>query len=445
VEALARRVSRGDILPETPLFDAGTGAWSAAGQAQVVRFILEQIQEEGSEMPSGWLAGFPTGDGANQEAPPHEPAEFPGPASLGFTFTLADMPEAEPDGVPDFAQDTKVHDASSESPPIETLLEATWEAGEVDAPTEKLRAATSEDSWTPDDSAVLPFEAPPTFPWKEPAPAGEGRSEVDWVEVDARRDAAARRRGLGFAVLIVAGLVVGGSIILGDGFGVGEDTSAAPESPEAVALDPGPAPVGLETRVEEALARFDLRIQETVDSLRDALALPEAPPREWLGGYYMANAREFPELREFWVSYRTFVESLRSREGPVLGSVLSEGNAVGDAEASQELVTYVTARYEWKLPARQDRYDRLILAATRAVEFHDFLVASESGLRYTPAVGPLLPNDPVLEIAATDPKVHAELNARLDGLLAALDRSRGGALPNTTGLGPELYSGFGGL
>jgi hypothetical protein len=204
-------------------------------------------------------------------------------------------------------------------------------------------------------------------------------------------------------------------------------------------------PAGLEGPVADALERFSARIQATADSLRQAHALPVELPEEWLGGYYLANAGEFPEIRQFWVRYESLIQALRERDRPVFEAVMAEVAGAADLLDRNALAAYLTGRYEAAVSSRQDRYDQLVLASNRAIQFHDFLVLNQEEFLFTPALGSAIPRDPVLEIGTATPALRAELNRRLDELLSALDRSRGGALPSSAGLARELLSGFGEL
>ena len=94
-EALTRCVAKGDILPDTQLFDAGRGMWCKAGESPLVQFIASEIaHERGSPLP-GWpvegeeesqpaagstLRGLL--DVAEQAAAPERPAPAPVPAPV---------------------------------------------------------------------------------------------------------------------------------------------------------------------------------------------------------------------------------------------------------------------------------------------------------------------------------------------------------------------------
>jgi hypothetical protein len=73
VEALARRIDRGEVLPNTELHDIGTGAWSAARESAVVRFILEERESDGKAPLEAWKGELGSGPGP-APGPPSTPA-----------------------------------------------------------------------------------------------------------------------------------------------------------------------------------------------------------------------------------------------------------------------------------------------------------------------------------------------------------------------------------
>jgi hypothetical protein len=98
------------------------------------------------------------------------------------------------------------------------------------------------------------------------------------------------------------------------------------------------------------------------------------------------------------------------------------------------------SRWETALPARDALYGNLALTSDSAIELHEFLVANQESLRYTPAIGPQVPNDPVLEVEATDSDVDAALKRRLDRVLMALDRSRTDRVSVMDGIEAALFA-----
>jgi hypothetical protein len=238
--------------------------------------------------------------------------------------------------------------------------------------------------------------------------------------------------------------VVGAGLLLAGGPG---DAEVSGPTPETLAAGDGPAPPeGLETAAERAAAALEVRFASAVDSARAAAGLAAAPPEAWLSGYYLANAAEFPEVRDFWVGYGALVEGLRVRDRALVTDVIE--NDLGPSVVAEvdrpRLVTHVERRYSATLPRRQELYTQLSAAASAAIALHDFLTEAGDAIRHTPALGAeAIPRDPVLEVGTDDPAVREGLEARLDAIFEALDRSRGGGTPPRAGLEEDLFGRFG--
>ena len=435
-------------VPGTPRsFASSSSSWSRreASSHRAGRRARVPVRCPAGEAAPGAPGEVESGPGVGYELPPDgvqrigdadalEGAGLEAPApsgSLDFGFTLADMPEDLTDPAEEVEPEQGVTGIFDEAT---ALTEERTEAPAAEKPS----PAVADEWMTPSGSGgLLPVDDAPAQSWREPpADLGEGRGDEDVMPEMESASPTARggRRGAGILLAgLAAGAVVAGVVLANGGGADGDGQSTAELGP--------PVPPGLEAGVEDALARFAVGIQAAVDSLRLARGLPEGPSPDWLGGYYLANADEFPQIREFWVGYQAFIGDLRARDRPVLQA----SPALAAAGTAGALETYVTALFDARTMSRQDHYDQLVFAAAQAVEFHDFLVENGSGLTYTPALVSSLPSDPVLEVDATDPELRGDLNARLDDLLSALDRSRGGSAPGSMGLGQELFSTFGDL
>jgi hypothetical protein len=206
--------------------------------------------------------------------------------------------------------------------------------------------------------------------------------------------------------------------------------------------DPEPPPPGLEDEVASAVAIFGDRMRRTFGAMRREEGVTTTPPAEWLTGYYMANASEFASVPAFWDGYRRIVEVLHQREEAVFLALLAEEAGrleQSEPDSARLLHDYLQARWETALPARDALYATLALTADSAIELHEFLVENEESLRYTPAVGPAVPRDPVLEVEAADPAIDTALKMRLDRVLMALDRSRADRVSVMDGIEAALF------
>jgi hypothetical protein len=213
---------------------------------------------------------------------------------------------------------------------------------------------------------------------------------------------------------------------------------------DASASQPAP-PADLALEVERALGEFSARVDVLVDSLRLALGVGGVPPAAWLGGRYLADADDYPEVREFWEGYTGVVERFGELDRTAFVAVLNEAvSRLRDRPAdASRLRDYLEARYSGMAASREGRATQLIEAARHAVDLHEFLVTSSPQLRYTPAVGSAVPRDPVMEVGTENPAVLESLNGHLDRLFDALDRSRGGGPLSQGGLREDLFLGFG--
>jgi len=464
VEALARRVARGDVGPSTLLFDGSTGKWHAAAEAPVVQFILDELGREGRELPHEW------------EAPAEGPPERPFAPAL-------------PDGPADGPQDTTesaLLDAPRTVPPTEAS------PPDRDPLDLKLTPASVADDIGPalknafasveGPGQSVPPRAPPS-PDKEDAagregtrPPGPRARDEEWVTAPAegglftpaplrpaehavptpvagtgasvarrkRRPAPAQGWAwLGFALVGVV-TVVGLGLLLSGGRGDAELSEPSPESSDSGAgLAPPP---GLEAAAERAMEVIELRFASVIDSTRAAAGLAAAPPETWLSGYYLANAAESPEVRDYWERYGAFVEDLRILDRALVADVIENelGPSVVPASDRAGLANYVEQRYVAALPRRQEVFTQLSAVASAAISLHDFLTEAGDAIRHTPALGAeAIPRDPVLEVGTDDPVVREGLEVRLDAIFDALDRSRGGGPPPQAGLEEDLFGRFG--
>ncbi len=166
VEALARRVARGDLEPETPLYDGSTGAWIESSKASVVQFILDEMRRDGVELPPGW------------DTPPEVESPMGVPGEVSPNISLA----SEKSGGPESAESADAGSVGSppdgEPDPLELGLTLT-PPGEVALVDEEVGAAkrTVPDR-KPDQSRVtandppVVEDSPAVKDWMTPRSAG---------------------------------------------------------------------------------------------------------------------------------------------------------------------------------------------------------------------------------------------------------------------------------
>jgi len=575
LEALARRIDRGEILPDTQLFDVGTNAWTASRESAVVRFILEERELEGLPPVEGWEDAFQEeeenrleGPGTEHEVEPEakevdegeetqeegrdaqgegedaqgeageeevgsdpfaldlpleaeasggdgagtsrEPPSGDDPAAVEAderdqgaerdegdeadgiaetdekpsefeSFVLADdfvaEGEDEEEGTSEgetVADEVSAGGASHELPLLEFPDERPARGAEAPSPEARKdpgpQGSTSLDEWASGASAGPPVPGEPLpgppvrrRPIREPRrPAGPKRQPASSRSERAAAGPEPRGGSRGtVGVLVLLGLLGAVAFFFGDRVvelwngeapearAVAEPTVSGPTPRGLVGEDltgraEVPAvPDGFEAQVDRGLAAVRIRFDQVVDSLRAVHGISGSPPRAWLSGYYLAHASEFPGILQFWQGYAGLVGELRARDPELYLETAVRAGSGPDSNRNEAVARYLEERYRSILTLRRERYAQLILVARRAQELHDFLVLSEPDIRYTPAIGPEVPLDPILEARSERAEVQSELLRRLDALFQALDRSRGGGAPALGGLGNDLFRRFG--
>jgi hypothetical protein len=333
---------------------------------------------------------------------------------------------------------------------------------EADEPPFPSGAAGSPDAVGSDQEPPLQIRTA----WEDASDADDPRAT--WIA--ARRQRRNTRVLAGVAVLLI--LVVGGAAIVtsvrtpvnggasaqnGPPGNLASEAGAEPGAGPAgfVALEGVELPPDLEELANFLWLQLPGQIDLLVDSIRVEAGLPEAPPREWLSGFYLANAGQFESVVEFWETYRVFVEELASGDAELLQTAAArvlEGRASGSPEAEPgsstpadraRLLAYVMARQERMRDARLDRYLHLGRTAQAALELHGFLERNTDAISHSPAIGRGVSSDPVLEAVIETPEVRREMEQHLDRIFEALDRTRRGGQPSLAGLRMELFGSLG--
>ncbi len=412
VESLSRRVERGEVEPHTAVFDASTGVWSPAGESPVIRFIVEELLREGRLGDAG---GWATpSDGASSDDPTT-------PTGGESGFTLVDpAPEPPP---PSTAPPSPSEPQASERVEFSDWLTPS-SAGGMAIPDPRPEVDPEPEMEPEPDPGSIP-EPPP------PISGGVGIFRLAFL-------------------LLLAAATVGVFFLSRQEWDVAElvGVMRTPVGTAVVAAElsdvvPVPPPHSeLEGEVEVVLLEIRARFTAVTDSLRAEHGVSEVPPRPWLGGHYLANASEYPEVPAFWEGYLRVIETLRALDRRIYLETVREVAWVQAGDAA-DVERYFLDRYQAVHPPRLERYGYLEAAARNALDLHAFLLERESEIRYTPAMGEVVPLDPVLEAGSTDPEVQRHLTGRLDAVLGALDRSRMGGIPSPEGLRADLFLRFG--
>jgi hypothetical protein len=166
-----------------------------------------------------------------------------------------------------------------------------------------------------------------------------------------------------------------------------------------------------------------------IDSLRRTYNVAVVPPA-WLEGNYLADASKYPEVKEYWLRYRSFLNAVQASdtalfrvgfaarlrdegvEGPVLSLRLSQ--AMTGFEETQ--------------PIRSSMYLHMAELTAASLALHDLLVERESDISYEPALDRRLSRDPVVEALPLDTILRDRMWVLLDRIFASLERLGGGDL-----------------
>lgn len=251
---------------------------------------------------------------------------------------------------------------------------------------------------------------------------------------------------------LVAAFVAGVLILLAGGWfllaGGGSDEpdpvaleSTVPASPPPPALPPPPA--GAQDQVQAGLQGVEDRFQVVKDSLRAELDLAPAPPREWLGGAYLADATAFPQVRDFWEGYEEFLRQMQPLDRQIYLEGVETGLEGWGGGGDHPIMAYFEERYSGLRSFRMARYESLAAVTRAALNLHDVLARHRAQISFSPAVGRGVSADPILEAVIPEGPVRQEVEAALDQVFRALDRSRGGGVPSMDGLRSELFERFG--
>ncbi|NIP58931.1 MAG: hypothetical protein GWM92_11475 [Gemmatimonadetes bacterium] len=206
----------------------------------------------------------------------------------------------------------------------------------------------------------------------------------------------------------------------------------------------GAIPSPTRARVEELTAAVYGDLAGAVRNLQASLGVPEAPPAEWLHGNYLAHAGDYPEVGDYWASFRAYIKAIRSTEaqlyrGFVQNRVLEMGL---DPERSAALSARAMERFRAAQDRREALYSDLLGLAVEAKGLHRLLVEREASIAYEPFTRQGLSRDPVVEAVPEDPELAREVWSRIDGIFDRLDWIQGVRPVSTLRLQQALLSEF---
>jgi hypothetical protein len=167
-------------------------------------------------------------------------------------------------------------------------------------------------------------------------------------------------------------------------------------------------------------------------------------PEAWLEGWYLAEPRAYPEVRDFWERFRSYVETARAEEARLYREAYLE--AAGRAGMRGPLLSLRMAAavedFQAAAPERAVHYHRVIELADAALSLDRQLSEVEGQISYEPARGQRVSADPVLEAAGRDPETQARLEEALDRVLRAVYGSGAEGVRDRSHLARALVEGL---
>jgi hypothetical protein len=167
-------------------------------------------------------------------------------------------------------------------------------------------------------------------------------------------------------------------------------------------------------------AAFDGFVK-SIDELRIGLGVGRVPTI-WLQGKYLADASDYPQVKDYWERYLKFVESAHGSEVDLYrNAYLNAAARAGIGGPMRSLRTAGAASdFEADRADRDALYARVWKLAAASLSLHETLVSLEGRVSYEPLRGQRVSADPVIEAAGTDPEAQVQLEQALDRVLAAI-------------------------
>jgi hypothetical protein len=482
LEELRQLVHEGAVSEVTVLYDSLTREWAPARSHAVYRFIRDEAARPEGPLPS---APPPASKEEGRAAP--APADDMG---LGITLSLEEAPSAPDadeavrallkerarDNDPPVRSDVmkvswtapvpkaEVPQAEPEpmAPEAQTPAMAAWAAPEA-APEPVIAAAPAAPrpglvSHTPipkiaphPPRPIEPIERP-IFRTEAPPPAkpalsieAAAASIYDALRVDRVTRwlddlGQALIRSVGPRVLprtlVLAGLL-GLLFVLLTTIRRGDGTSVPPTA-QVAAMSVAPDVGRLVNRFASAEESGFRTMVAGVDSLRDLHRIADVP-RIWLEGAYLADAHRYPQVKDFWTRYQSFLRDVEGSDTALFraGFVKSlEAQGIGGAVLSLRL-SQAMREFEKSQERRDDVYAHMEELSSAALELHALLVARADDISYEPALQRGVSREPVVEAMAEDTLLKDHMWTLLERIFASLEwvgGDLGGSRDNVTDL-----------
>lgn len=279
-----------------------------------------------------------------------------------------------------------------------------------------------------DDDGSIAFEAPEAPAASSPAAAPLGKDDDDDLP-KARREPRSRpsppkrrRKAPVGAILGVVGVVIvgGGGFFAWSAMSGGEGASDDQRvTLRAVVMPDIPAELLPQMRdlAESALA--DMVTDLTGRS--EALDIPPEPRSEWLGGNYLSNASQFPDIEEFWLGIERFVDEVRSSDTDLFNAKYQDqlSGAGLDAETSALMAERADSGFAAARDGRFEAYSLMDDLVNASLDLHLFLMDNEADIQWAPASAGFSA-DPVLEAVPATKALEEDMLNRIAEITRAL-------------------------
>jgi hypothetical protein len=481
LEDLRALVTAGKVEETTLLYDALTKEWAPARAHAVYRFMRDEAARAGGARPPSASDDLGLGITLSLEAAPdvpdadeavrellkererdNEPQRGSGGGMLSWDASKSRVapvapapaaPTAPPSGSPPPVSPPKASAASS--PPAargsEPHLMTSWEreatmAAPVADPPPPAPAKRRAFAFTsavpqvephPPRRVELPVERP-LFHTVAP-PAEKPARTFEWAAASLYRGLHVNRvtawlddfgrhllgslgpRALP-GTLVLAGLVGVLFVLLTSARNEGSGSSEP--AVRASVMSVGPEVGRLVNRFASAEESGFQSMVAGVDSLRRVHGIAEVP-RIWLEGAYLADAPRYPEVRDFWTRYRTFLHDVEASDTALFraGFVRSlEDQGIGGAVLSLRL-SQALREFEKSQPRRDDVYRHMEELSSAALDLHALLVNRADDITYEPAIrrGSTISREPVVEAVAEDTLLKDHMWTLLERIFASLE------------------------
>ena len=472
LEQLRGLVQDGTVEEATLLYDALTREWAPARAHAVYRFIRDE-------------AARPVGDGAPSAAP--RAVAGGDDLGLGMTLSLEEIPNA-PDAdeavrellreraeerAPAVRNESsllswnapaKSADRAGTTPPAAASLAGPASAGSAPP----LAAATSP---APQPAEPVAASRPAPFEFASPIPK-IAHHPPQPVEAPVFRTVAPETEAAPLSIEAAAGSVtawldeVGRALIRSVGpralprtlvlaglVGLAlmlistarkNDGVSAQATEQQAAMSVAPDVGRIVNRFASAEQSGFQSMVSGVDSLRELHDIAAVPPI-WLEGRYLADAQRYPEVKEFWMRYGSFLRDVQASDTALFraGFVRSlEEQGIGGAVLSLRL-TQAMREFEKSQPRRDDVYRHMHELSAAALDLHALLVDRADDITYEPAIQKgRVSREPVVEAVAEDTVLKNQMWTKLELIFASLEWMGGDVGGSRDNLTDRLLEGI---